>query len=170
MLAADDDGSVLQQEQRRRHVLQGMAVTAGSCFALLSTNPQISNALVKGVAPPPPKIKASAGGDGDSSSSSSKPKCTNVEECQEIAYKREQELREIQEEGPPPKTTAGGVRYRDMEDDADAGAGGDGDGDGDGAVIKDEDEVFLYYKVLKLGKRSYDGLSGEGTVVFSKGA
>jgi FKBP-type peptidyl-prolyl cis-trans isomerase len=74
-----------------------------------------------------------------------------------MAYKREQELREVQEEGPPPKTTAGGVRYRDIED-------------GTGAAIKDEDEVILYYKVLKLGKRSYDGLSGEGTVVFSRGA
>ena len=31
------------------------------------------------------------------------------------------------------------------------------------------DEVMIRYKVLKLGKRSYDGLSGEGTVIFSRG-
>jgi hypothetical protein len=136
-MAADND-----TVQERRQVLQGMAIAGFAFFA----SPLASNALVKGVAPPPPK-KAS----GD------KPKCTNVEECQEMAYKREQELREVQEEGPPPKTTAGGVRYRDIED-------------GTGAAIKDEDEVILYYKVLKLGKRSYDGLSGEGTVVFSRGA
>lgn len=35
--------------------------------------------------------------------------------------------------------------------------------------MKEGDEVTLYFKVLKLGKRSYDGLSGEGTVVFSRG-
>lgn len=29
--------------------------------------------------------------------------------------------------------------------------------------------MTLTYKVLKLGKRSFDGLSGEGTVVFSRG-
>mmetsp|Transcript_18761 Transcript_18761/g.40635 ORF Transcript_18761/g.40635 Transcript_18761/m.40635 type:complete len:153 (+) Transcript_18761:1439-1897(+) len=27
----------------------------------------------------------------------------------------------------------------------------------------------MHYRVLKIGKRSYDGLSGEGTVVFSRG-
>lgn len=35
---------------------------------------------------------------------------------------------------------------------------------GDGAKVKEGDGVEVYYKVLKLGKRSYDGLSGEGTV------
>lgn len=29
--------------------------------------------------------------------------------------------------------------------------------------------MTVFYKILKLGKRSYDGLSGEGTVVFSRG-
>ena len=38
-----------------------------------------------------------------------------------------------------------------------------------GRSTKVGDEVTLSYKVLKLGKRSYDGLSGEGTVVFSRG-
>eukprot|EP00980_Cylindrotheca_fusiformis_P006662 scaffold1390_cov138-Cylindrotheca_fusiformis.AAC.65 len=42
------------------------------------------------------------------------------------------------------------------------------DGSGD-QEVKDGDEVEIYYRVLKLGKRSYDGLSGEGTVVFSRG-
>ena len=36
-------------------------------------------------------------------------------------------------------------------------------------AVKQGEEVTVYYKVLKLGKRSYDGLSGEGTVVFSRG-
>jgi FKBP-type peptidyl-prolyl cis-trans isomerase len=36
-------------------------------------------------------------------------------------------------------------------------------------VDRTGDRVNVHYKVLKLGKRSYDGLSGEGTVVFSRG-
>ena len=65
-------------------------------------------------------------------------------------------MREKVEQGPPPKVTAGGVRYLDFED-------------GNGPEVKEGDDVSLYFKVLKLGKRSYDGLSGEGTVVFSRG-
>ena len=38
-----------------------------------------------------------------------------------------------------------------------------------GRTAKVGDQVTLSYKVLKLGKRSFDGLSGEGTVVFSRG-
>jgi hypothetical protein len=144
MMASDDaDGSSSSQNERRK-VLQHFLGVAG--FALMTTSiPGPANALVKGVSPPP---KKSVVGD--------KPKCTNVEECQDLAYQREQELREEVELGPPPKVTASGLRYRDVED-------------GSGAVLKDGDDVQLYYKVLKLGKRSYDGLSGEGTVVFSRG-
>jgi hypothetical protein len=35
---------------------------------------------------------------------------------------------------------------------------------GSGKSVTRGDKVEVYYKVLKLGKRSYDGLSGEGTV------
>ena len=110
-------------------------------------NPEPSLALVKGNAPPPKK----------SASTGDKPKCTNVEECQAQAEKREQEEREKREDGPPPQVTSTGIRYLDIED----GSGGE--------VVKDGDDVQVYYKVLKLGKRSYDGLSGEATVVFSRG-
>jgi FKBP-type peptidyl-prolyl cis-trans isomerase len=87
---------------------------------------------------------------------SEKPKCTNVEECQALAEQKQREEMEAEMAGPPPKTTAKGTRYRDLET-------------GSGPTVKDGNEVELYYKVLKLGKRSYDGLSGEGTVVFSRG-
>ncbi|KAL3917231.1 MAG: hypothetical protein SGILL_004810, partial [Bacillariaceae sp.] len=95
--------------------------------------------------------KASSGAAGD------KPKCTNVEECQAQAEKREAELRAMEDAGPPPMVTKGGVKYRDVEDGKSSDA------------VQNGDEVNLYFKVLKLGKRSYDGLSGEGTVVFSRG-
>lgn len=137
----DDDADEFSTS--RRNYMKHSAALLGA--AAWTTFDQPAEALVKGVAPPPPK-KA-----GD------KPKCTNVEECQAMAEKREQELREKAEEGPPPKTTSTGIKYRDIED-----------GSGD-IEVKDGDDVELYYKVLKLGKRSYDGISGEGTVVFSRG-
>lgn len=124
----------------RRRLLQDSFIAVGGIVASC----QPAHALVKGVAPPPPK------------KSGEKPKCTNVEECQALAEIREQELREKEELGPPPKVTAGGVRYRDIDD-------------GTVGEVKEGDTVQLYFKVLKLGKRSYDGLSGEGTVVFSRG-
>jgi FKBP-type peptidyl-prolyl cis-trans isomerase len=128
------------QKGSRRLFFRSAFVAAGG--TVISAQP--ARALVKGVAPPPPKKS------GDTL------KCTNVEECQALAEKREQELREKEDQGPPPKVTSGGVRYRDTED-------------GNGVELKEGDNVQLYFKVLKLGKRSYDGLSGEGTVVFSRG-
>ena len=63
---------------------------------------------------------------------------------------------EQQANAVPISTTAKGTRYLDLEEGA-------------GEAIGSGDDVQLYYKVLKLGKRSFDGLSGEGTVVFSRG-
>lgn len=115
----------------------------GVASAMLVATPV--NALVKGNAPPP---KASI---------ADKPKCTNVEECQAAAEKREQAERELTAaNGVSYKVAPGGVKYIDIKD-------------GNGNIVADGDEVELFYKVLKLGKRSYDGISGEGTVVFSRG-
>ena len=107
-------------------------------------------ALVKGVAPPPPKGTKGT-------TTSDKPKCTNVDDCQALAEQREQLLKEAEEQGPPPQVTRGGTRYRDI-------VPGTGD-----VQVQSGDQVTLFFKVLKLGKRSYDGISGEGTVVFSRG-
>ena len=74
-----------------------------------------------------------------------------------MAEQRQQEEKD-EFQGPPPKVTAKGTRYIDMDV-----------GDETGRAVEEGDEVTVYYKVLKLGKRSYDGLSGEGTVVFSRG-
>jgi hypothetical protein len=116
--------------------------TTTSSFSLFS--PQPAWALVKGVSPPSSKNK---------SGSDNKPKCTNVEECQAMAEQRETEQRQKEEAGPPPLVTATGVKYRDLED-----------GQVDSISAMAGDLVSVYFKVLKLGKRSYDGLSGEGTV------
>ncbi|KAL7508831.1 hypothetical protein ACHAXN_005892 [Cyclotella atomus] len=114
-----------------------------------TTLPPPSSALVKGNAPPPKK-KPEEG----------ERKCRNVEECQEMAEKQEAArqqaaLQDAEASGIKP-VVVGGTKYLELES-------------GDGVKAKEGDSVEVYFKVLKLGKRSYDGLSGEGTVVFSRG-
>ena len=141
-----DDGETSQHWNRR----DLFAAAAVALTTLTIVDP--ANALVKGVAPPPPKSAANI----------SRPKCTNVEECQAMAAAREQQEREAAEANTVPSltTASGKTRYRDTK----VGSSSDSD-----AVVQVGDDVAVYYKVLKLGKRSYDGLSGEGTVVFSRG-
>ena len=130
----------------RRKLLKDSSAVAGLLLSMTGSRP--ANALVKGNAPPPKMKPASSG----------RPKCTNVDDCLAVAESRElEEKAKFIQESEPSKVTAGGTRYRDIQD----GSGK--------AIVKDGDEVVLYYKVLKLGKRSYDGLSGEGTVIFSRG-
>lgn len=156
--ANGDNGEQVAQEvptlDRRRAISKGLGavfVTTGAAVAASAP----ANALVKGVAPPPKK-----------SVGDNKPKCTNVEECQAMADKRADEERAKEESGPPPLVTKGGTKYRDIE----AGTTTlDADGNDVSLMAKEGDDVEVYFKVLKLGKRSYDGLSGEGTVVFSRG-
>ena len=116
-----------------------------------------AEALVKGVPPPASLIKK------DASETKQSPRCTNIEECQELAERRRDQevMQELQEEkesyGQRVQVTKGGTRYRDLE----AGAGE--------LRVQQGDRVTMYFKTLKIGKRSYDGISGEGTVVFSRG-
>lgn len=80
-----------------------------------------------------------------------------MEECQAMAEKREQEeVAAMAETAVPSLVTPGGTRYLEVAV-------------GQGRTAKAGDDVTITYKVLKLGKRSFDGLSGEGTVVFSRG-
>jgi len=165
---ADDPSPNEMLFMDRRKLLESSIVSGIVGATTMMASPQNVNALVKGVAPPPPRKKggsASGGGSGGGE------KCTNVEECQAMAEKREAELRAKEESGPPPSVTKGGVRYRDIDT---SGVGGSSDASDSTAtahivVAKEGDEVDVYYKVLKLGKRSYDGISGEATVVFSRG-
>lgn len=126
-------------------------------LALGCSFPPPACALVKGNAPPPPRSK--------SASSSVKKTCTNVEECQEQAERTaSEEARRAAEEAAasPVSVAPRGSRYKDTVVPSDAG---------DSAVVRADvgDVVDVHYRVLKLGKRSYDGLGGEGTVVFSRG-
>ena len=142
----------------RRSVLQSAAAAAVFAATTL-TSPLPSHALVKGNAPPP---KSSPSG------SSSEKKCRNVEECQEQAERlAQQKLEEEMANATPPKVAPGGSRYKDIVEVA--GTEGEEGSSSSIRVAKAGDTVELRYKVLKLGKRSYDGLSGEGTVVFSRG-
>lgn len=142
--------TVSQQQQHRRDFLrsfQAGSVAVITSAVLMESSMESSLALVKGNAPPT-SVKAAGG----------KRKCSNVEECQALAEQKEQQEREAAEASrTPAKKTASGILYRDEVEGP------------SGPSVKDGDEVSLYYKVLKLGKRSYDGLSGEGTVVFSRG-
>ena len=152
----DEDAQEIATIGRRRAISKGLGavLTTASVVVASSSSPSPANALVKGVAPPPKK------------SVGNKPKCTNVEECQALADTRADEERAKEESGPPPLVTKGGTKYRDLE----AGVTTlDADGNDVSLVAMDGDDVEVYFKVLKLGKRSYDGLSGEGTVVFSRG-
>ena len=133
--------------------------TLPSLFAITSivaNNPTDAEALVKGNAPPPKKSKTST------------VQCTNVEECQEMADKKltmenmaaQEALKEnVDDNENAIMTTKKGTRYRDL-------VAGDLS---NSKAVESGDTVQIYYKILKLGKRSYDGLSGEGTVVFSRG-
>ena len=144
-----DDHNNIPSSTVSRH--RFLANTASALLPILT--PATVNALVKGNAPPPKK-KPSADGE--------QVKCRNVEECQEQAEKAEslraQQAAEAAASGPKPQVAKGGTKYVDIEG-----------GSSDGKVAKAGDAVEIHYKVLKLGKRSYDGLSGEGTVVFSRG-
>ena len=137
---------ILYARSERRNFIKQTTATGLAYFGLRSES---ANALVKGNAPPPPKKKVS---DDD------KPKCRNIEECQEMAEKAAIAEEAIEKANAEPAMIASkGTRYRDVE----LGTAG--------ATAKPGSDVSVYFKVLKLGKRSYDGLSGEGTVVFSRG-
>ncbi|KAL7577519.1 hypothetical protein ACA910_015056 [Epithemia clementina (nom. ined.)] len=120
------------------------AVTAAVAATTSVSSP--SWALIKGNAPPT-----------STKPISDRPKCRNIEECQDMAEKAEAaRAAEAAASTTDSQVTSTGIRYRDQEM-------------GTGAEAKLGDDVELCFKVLKLGKRSYDGLSGEGTVVFSRG-
>jgi len=88
-----------------------------------------------------------------------KVKCSSREECQDIGAVAERE-----EFGNAPskdiqyQKTPSGARYKDMEE----GKAADG-------VAQIDSTVQIRYRVMRSGKRSADGLSGEASTIFSLG-
>ncbi|CAE8616638.1 unnamed protein product [Polarella glacialis] len=83
--------------------------------------------------------------------------CINVSDCAEIGRQKAQEefgvAKDMTFQMTPDK-----VRYKDMV----AGVPANG-------VAKLGDNLQLKYKVMRQGKRAYDGLSGEASTIFSLG-
>lgn len=69
----------------------------------------------------------------------------------------------------PLSIAPGGTRYRDLNLEEITRRRNSSLSNVQSREVKKGDYVTVHYKVLKLGKRSYDGVSGEGTVVFSRG-
>jgi len=132
-----------QSQTTRKKFFSVMASTsfAGSLL-VLQTEP--TNALVKGSAPPEGygKIKSQAPKEGASLDKSAEPS-TIAEGSMEAA---EGEL----------SFTPSGVRFKDMVL-------------GSGQEVGSDSKVSLRYRILRSGKRSYDGISGEGSLIFGLG-
>jgi FKBP-type peptidyl-prolyl cis-trans isomerase len=122
--------------------------TTSAALTFFTIYPRPVSALVKGNTPPTSK-----------KAPSDERKCRNVEECQEMAEKAAAQA-EMEERANmlPVNVTPQGTKYRDV-----------GEAKNGSQSAKEGDRATIFYKVLKLGKRSFDGLSGEGTVVFSRG-
>ncbi|CAN0056791.1 unnamed protein product [Scytosiphon promiscuus] len=118
------------------------AVVLGvSSAGLVAGGVPSASALVKGNAPPPGynKKRGSGYGNGEAEASAT--------------------AGSTPEEGDVAKTfsvTNSGIRFKDLKI-------------GDGAEVKPTNVVNMRYRVEKLGKRSYDGISGETQSVFSLG-
>ena len=119
------------------------AVAGAAAAAILapSLHPSPAHALIKGSAPPP----------------KSKPKerkCSNIDECQALGEAE----RAAQAAGQDTtiERTVGGDRYRDLAA-------------GSGRETVAGDAVEIRYRVMRLGPKSNDGLSGEGQTIFSLG-
>jgi len=111
-----------------------------------------AEALVKGVAPP--EGYGRGGGKKDLSLNDDGKRITNKQEALEIGREREAKL--FDKDAGKVLTTEDGDRYREEIE-------------GEGEEVDEGSLVSIKYRVLRLGKRSRDGLSGEASLVFSYG-
>eukprot|EP00953_Heterococcus_sp_UTEX-ZZ885_P005228 3293-Heterococcus_DN1.PRE.2 len=139
----------------RRAVFE-QSVRGASAAVLLSASP--ASALIKGNAPPTAEERQRRKlAQENEVKSRSMTEAYDAGERREIAMRTKAEADEVLiGEESTFRTTATGVRYKDQSL-------------GQGAEVTKGSAVDLRYRVLKLGKRSYDGLSGEATLVFSLG-
>jgi hypothetical protein len=123
---------------------KGLRIAA---VVLCTIQPQPVDALVKGNAPPPKKGPPAE-----------ERKRWNLEECQKQAERGADKAEKgARANMVRASVTSKGARYRVLVDAKQVSM-----------VAKEGDEARVLFKVLKLGKRSYDGLFGEGTVVSSR--
>lgn len=125
----------------RRSALGSLGALA---IAAVACAPGAASALVKGSAPPKGgKKKAARSG------------CSSIDDCQQLGDIKEASL--FAEVDPASiKVTAAGDRFIDFDV-------------GTGAAVTDGSVATVRYRVLRLGKRARDGLSGEASPIFSLG-
>ena len=132
-------GALMAHDTSRRDLLFRGLVATPAALVF----PQQSSALVKGSAPPPKKEKRA------------ERTCTSIDDCEAVGEKRYlEEFAKANDEDV--QRTASGDRFKDIVV-------------GSGPEVGKDTEVTLKYRVLRLGKRSTDGLSGEASPVFSLG-
>ena len=132
----------------RRAALRVAAAALGVGSVLGALQP--CSALIKGSAPP----------EGGFSAKKNKPKerrCSNIDECEALGEKAQVQIDEASGVNLGYERTSGGDRYRDVE-------GGSG-----AREARAGDSVSIRYRVMRLGTRARDGLSGEGQTIFSLG-
>jgi hypothetical protein len=129
-----------------------LPLLGGAALAVLTGRATPAQALVKGVAPP--EGYGRGGKKKDLSLTDDGKKITNKQEALEIGREREAKL--FEKDAGTFATTEDGDRYREEIE-------------GDGEEVGEGSEVSIKYRVLRLGKRSRDGLSGEASLVFSYG-
>jgi FKBP-type peptidyl-prolyl cis-trans isomerase 2 len=104
--------------------------------------PGAAHALIKGSAPPPKMAPPK------------ERKCKSIDECEALGERTKAEA--AASERTDFERTAGGDRYRDLVA-------------GEGRAVAAGDAVEIRYRVMRLGTKARDGLSGEGQTIFSLG-
>eukprot|EP00903_Cladosiphon_okamuranus_P009642 g9175.t1 len=128
----------------RGEFLSGAAAATAAVLGIASSGiagVRPAGALVKGNSPPPGYNKKRGSGSGNGEAETSATAGASAED------------------GDPSRTfsvTKTGIRFKDLKI-------------GDGPEVKPSNVVGMRYRVEKLGKRSYDGISGETQSVFSLG-
>ena len=121
---------------------EALLSTAAASVLALGSAPLPAAALIKGSAPPPKK------------SGPKERKCKSIDECEALG-EAERKAQEANQDTAVFRTV-GGDRYRDLKE-------------GDGKDVKNGDAVEIRYRVMRLGTKARDGLSGEGQTIFSYG-
>ena len=127
--------------EAKRLAARREVIASFAAGAVALTGPQPTNALVKGSAPPP-KMEPK------------ERKCKSIDECEALGEKIKAEA--AANERTDFERTKGGDRYRDLVP-------------GSGKAVAEGDTIEIRYRVMRLGTKARDGLSGEGQTIFSFG-